>query len=1213
MTAEEALALLDTVLQGQKLRDVQEQVFRYAWQGWTYPAIANHLGYDTGHIRDVGAQLWQQITQATGEKVSKNNVQAVLRRLEVQRQSATDLLTSPLSTHQGLDESETSIAAVPPKTEVPTVINRQHWGEAIDVSIFYGRGEELDLLEQWITKDCCRLVAILGMGGMGKTALSVKLAQQVQDQFEFLIWRSLRNAPPIEDLLSALLQVLSERQETLLPSDLNGQLSRLIDYLRSKRCLLVLDNAETVLHQFGYRDLFKRIGETHHQSCLVLTSREKPRELGVLEGETLPVRSLQLTGLQPTEAREIFRAKGRFSGSEQEWNSLIQHYAGNPLALKMVASGIQELLDGSISECLTLIETGTFVFADIRDLLAQQFNRLSDLEKEVMYWLAIEREPISLSALREDLLSPVSRQKLPETLRSLRQRSLIEKTALGFTQQPVVMEYTIAQLIEQVCAEITTKEIAIFNRHALMKATAKDYVRDTQTRLILKPTLDKLLTNSSKSRIEEHLNQILLILRSHSVTQHHRVLFLEPGYAGGNIINLLCQLQTDLGGYDFSHLTVWQAHLTGYTLRQVNFTNSDLTKSVFTEVFGVVLAVAFSPDGSLLATGDAHGEIHVWRVIDSKPLFTCKGHTGWVLSVAFSPDGRTLASGGTDYTVKLWNVNTGECDGTLHGHHDFVRSVAFSPDGRALASGSEDKTVRLWNVGTGECDKILQGHSDRVLSIAFGLDGRTLASGSFDRTIKLWDVVRGECYKTLQGHTFWVYAIALSSDGRTLVSGSFDRTVKIWDTSTGQCLQTLRGHTNFILSVALNQEDRIAASAGFDQVVKLWDVGTGECLQTLHGHTNQIWSVAFSPEGHSIASSSFDRTVKLWDVRAGQCLQTLRGHTNEVHSVAFSPKGQTLISGSDDRTVRVWDVGTGECLQTLQGHTNQIRSVAFSPEGQILASGSFDRTIKLWNIRTGQCLKTLEGHLGQVWTVAFNSGCDLLASAGGDQTVRVWDISTGRCLQTLRGHSGAVWFVAFCPDSKMLASASEDRTVKLWDVSTGQCLQTLQGHADAVWSVAFCSTSDILASGSSDNTVKLWNVRTGQCLRTFQGHTSWVFSVAFAAQSSVDSSLDSEYGYLASGSLDRTVKIWDVRTGQCLKTLQGHTNQVSSVAFSSDGQILASSSTDETIELWDVRSGTCLKTLRSSRPYEGMNITSVTGLTEAQKSTLKALGAIECV
>ncbi|NJR76485.1 MAG: NACHT domain-containing protein, partial [Scytonema sp. CRU_2_7] len=343
----------------------------------------------------------------------------------------------------------------------------QDWGEAPDVSIFYGRQEEILTVKRWVTQENCRLVTLLGMGGIGKTTLCVKLVQQILEMQDFasVIWRSLRNAPPVEDILAELIQFLSAQQETNLPTQLNGRISLLLKYLRSSRCLMILDNAESILQAGdrtgryragceGYGQLLQCVGETSHQSCLILTSREKPQGLAKYEGDSLPVRSLQLTGLLETEGRELFNVKGKFTASEDQWQVLISRYGGNPLALKIVASSIRDFFDGNVSQFLEISQQGTFIFDDIRDLLDQQFHRLTALEREVMYWLAINRERVSLKELQADFVANVPLHELLESLSSLQRRSLIEKSAGGFTQQPVVMEYVSNRLMEQVCEEI---------------------------------------------------------------------------------------------------------------------------------------------------------------------------------------------------------------------------------------------------------------------------------------------------------------------------------------------------------------------------------------------------------------------------------------------------------------------------------------------------------------------------------------------------------------------------------------------------------------------------------------------------------------------------------------------------------------------------------------------------------------------------------------
>jgi hypothetical protein len=518
------------------------------------PLVKNGKGMVPG---TVGISTWKRFL--AGEPVKPTNFKAFCQVLGLNWEEVVDADTVIRPQSGNAYEEATIIQhshreaagdnLIPnPKSQIP---NRADWGEAMDVSVFYGRTEELATLKQWIVQDKCRLVGLLGMGGMGKTALSVKFAQQVQHEFNSVIWRSLQNAPPVNDILATLIQILSNQQETPanLPESTSLRITRLIEYLRSSRCLLILDNAESILQagavagQYrpgyeGYGEFIKRLGQTSHRSCLILTSCEKPQELAALEGETLPVRSLELTGLHEEEARAIFQSKGDFSGSQEEWHQVIQHYAGNPLALNLVAVATLEVFGNSISPLTKYLKAGSCPFDDTGQLLERQFHRLTALEKEVMYWLAINREPIFLSKLREDIISAVNQQQLPNTLKSLRRKLLIQITQDLFTLKPVIMGYVTKRFIAKVCHEIETEKISLLNSHALLKPQAKESVRNTQIYFIVQPIKDRLLHNlKGKSNVENQLNKII----SHWQANYPQM----PGYIADNVANLLQQLNAE--------------------------------------------------------------------------------------------------------------------------------------------------------------------------------------------------------------------------------------------------------------------------------------------------------------------------------------------------------------------------------------------------------------------------------------------------------------------------------------------------------------------------------------------------------------------------------------------------------------------------------------------------------------------------------------------
>jgi WD40 repeat protein len=1210
MTADEALALLDTLLQEQSLRDLQERVFRYTWEGWTYPRIAERVGYDTGYIRDVGYELWRQLTIACGEPVTKSNLQAVLRRHRDRLPRAAVTKVIPAS---------------PPNRDC-------YWGERIDISSVIGRENELQQLERWLGVNSqgdlvgmpCRLISIVGMGGMGKTSLAAKIAQKLAAStpaFERIIWQSLRNAPPLDKILWQLMAILADRQQPESVDTVDAQISQLMAYLRATRCLLVFDNFESILaphparsaasqQHSGYRDgyvgyseLLRRIATEHHASCLLITSREKPSTLMLLEGDSTAVCTLDLHGLNPIEVQTIGTANGCHPADASDWQHFQQSYAGNPLAIKIAATTIRDLFNGSVSEFLA---QGIILGDEIEDLLAQQFDRLSPIEQQVLYWLAIDREVVSISQLLADFIPSGFRSQILGALQSLARQSTIEKSSGGFTLQPVVMEYVTAKFIDLVCTEINSLNVGILNSHTLIQAQTKDYIRESQIRTILAPLIQQLMGKlRSKSEIKNQLDRLLVKLRTEFAG--------TKGYAGGNLINLYHHLAINLNGYDFSGLCIWQAYLLNVDLHDINFANTDLAKSVFTQTFGSLHSLAFSPDGNCLACGDFDGDIRLWDTHTHQLQSILKGHTNWVQTVAYSPVRSLLASGSFDCTVKLWDLNTGECWRTFAEHTQGVYSVAFSPNGQILASGSDDCTVKLWDVNSGECLTSLQHEANPthdIKSVAFSPDGRIIASGGSDRTIQLWHIQdsNGTYWQTLAGHQSWVWSVAFSPDGKFLASGSDDTTAKLWNLATGECLHTFVGHSDELRSIAFSHDGRTLVSSSKDRTIGLWDVRSGQRVKTLIGHEKWIWAMAFDPRDRVIASGGEDRTIRLWSLESGQCLKVIQGYSNTLFSIAVVPASESnltnspvlLAGGYFDRLVRLWQIDTGE-FTSFTGHTDAIRAIAISPDGRYLAGGggSADPTIKLWNVRDGRCYGNLSGHTNEVWSIAFSADGRMLASGGTDRTIRIWSPQTGECLQILTGHMHWVMSVAFS-SPEILVSAGFDRMINFWDLQTGECLRTWQ-VGQSICSIAFNPSGDLLASGSIERTVGLWDVATGVCLQTLLGHTHFVWSVAFSPDGRL----------LASGSFDRTVRIWDLHTGRCLKVLEGHESGVFSVAFiSPDGQLLASSSADATIRIWDIATGECVKILRSPRPYEGMNIRGSQGLTAAQQENLTALGAI---
>lgn len=1119
------------------------------------------------------------------------------------------------------------------------------FGESPDVSMFYGRQQELNQLMQWLHLDqdaqtqesrepAKRLIGIFGMGGMGKTSLVTKLLHEVIQQqqnssepFRYIIWRSLRNAPSFESILGDWLGILSAQQE-IQPS-----LPKLLQYLQKERCLLVLDNFETILdrgivgfYRQGYEaygELLRLIGETSHRSSLIITSREKANEFNVLEGEDLPVCSLAIQGSDQASLG-LLQSKG-IKGTSEQAKILGDRYGNSPLAIKIIAATIRDLFDGEIA---LFLKEDAILFSGIRRLLDQQFTRLSELEQAIMFWLAINREWTDVETLCTDLLPNVSRAKVLEAIASLYWRNLIEKSfenSLGiYTQQPMLMEYVVERFTEQASTELLERHpLGLLHHYAFLKTTVKEHIRHSQSHLIVEPIVRQLQVRlGSHSAIAQHLKSILNQIRPQNLTPDHQPI---PSYAAGNLINLLCHLKQDLTGCNFAGLAIWHAYAPNVPMPKTSFAYAEFQHTQLTETFGAVFAVAYSPDGKLFATGELSGYVRLWRISDGQLLWAVRGSLSWIRTVAFAPDGQTLAIGTGEHLVAFFEVATGRALQTLSGHTDQIHAIAFHPQQPILASACGDQTLRLWDVQKAECLHILSGHTDQVQSVCWNYAGDLLISGSSDRTVRIWqlDPQGNEApilaqtinQETHTGHSDQVFGVHFHPDGEIFASGSADNTVKIWQLSRNftqkrspkssqntfiKLLHTLKGHTAHLLFVQFSPDGEMLATASSDMTIRLWDAATGALCKTLKAHANWVRAVQFSPDGRTMLSGCSDYTIRLWDWRSGLVLRTWMGYSNWIWGAKFSHDRKTIACAGGDQTLRLWDVATGKCVQTIGGHTTWILAVVLDSQRDLVATGSGDTTVRLWQASTGKQLKILQGHKSQVLSVQFSPTDAILASSSSDYAIHLWEVPEGKLLRVLHGHQDWIRSISFSNDGLWLASAGQDAVVKLWNVYTGECIHTLSEFETWVWGVVFHPNGELLAIASA-NRITIWSMKTRELIKTYSARSKWIRSIDISADGK----------WLVAGDQDRLIHLWNLKTDELVHSLHGHQDQVLSVQFSQDSRYIVSGSADETAKIWDVHNGKCLNTFKAEGIYEGMDLTGVKGLTNEAIAMLQSLGAMK--
>lgn len=332
------------------------------------------------------------------------------------------------------------------------------WDSAPDIETFYDREQELEQLRSWIMDDRSRLIVLYGMGGIGKTSLAVKAAQQLEKEFEVLIWRSLKHTPTLAELLAGIEDFINPGYGSSLKTTIDESITKLITHLKERRCLLILDDLESILEaeeiagqyrqeHSQYSELVKRIASETHQSCLVIVSNEKITDVVALE--STKVHSLAVEG-STAIAKQILASQGL--ESSDSWDQVITNYGGHPLGLKIVITMIKDLYDGRVEDFLN--GTNATAYFDFHFLMDQQFNRLSLLEKKLMYTLTVLHRPISIAELYEDDWLNLTQSELIEVMSSLQRRAILERNHSNFNLQPMVWRHTVEQIIQEIGSEI---------------------------------------------------------------------------------------------------------------------------------------------------------------------------------------------------------------------------------------------------------------------------------------------------------------------------------------------------------------------------------------------------------------------------------------------------------------------------------------------------------------------------------------------------------------------------------------------------------------------------------------------------------------------------------------------------------------------------------------------------------------------------------------
>ncbi|HET6252005.1 MAG TPA: hypothetical protein VFE47_30245 [Tepidisphaeraceae bacterium] len=530
------------------------------------------------------------------------------------------------------------------------------------------------------------------------------------------------------------------------------------------------------------------------------------------------------------------------------------------------------------------------------------------------------------------------------------------------------------------------------------------------------------------------------------------------------------------------------------------------------------LAIAFSPDGHLLATGDGQKILRLWDPLTGRLLHERAGHEGAIMSVAFSPDGATLATGSADGTVRLWKTDGNDPPRLIQPtNHKYVQAVAFSPDGTLLASGGYDNTLHLWDSHTGQSKAdIPLKHAVRC--IRFFPGGNRIAVVS--DAIQIIDVESAKVIRSLPSDGV---VVAISADGSRLLAETVGKGLSIWNTDTWQVEQTLAGHDGAQISAAsfIASSSTRAVTAGWDKSVRVWDLAKSKEVQNIAPHEGWVLAAALSPDGRRLVTSGYDRIapMKLWDLDAKP--PQLHGEARDL-----SPDGRcALVSGGDDK-LHVVDLATGTDLRILPDSKNTSSLTVFRHGISQVYATSAQRTAREWEVSSGS-LVSRPRDTGQWLARSPDGRYSLFDEKGGlvlhddDANRQVWRKNFEQYVQS----------AAFSGDGRVIAAWSEDASpdILVIDAARGNKLNLFTSDTDyQTRDAALSRDGQLLLSTSATDIIEVRNTRTGESVRTFSTHGTPIGHVAIAPDAT----------WIAGCGEDATIWLWDTASGREIRSFR---------------------------------------------------------------------------
>lgn len=1043
------------------------------------------------------------------------------------------------------------------------------------------RREVADLAYHLLRPGAC--VLLMGLPGIGKTNLAQAAVYTLLPHFTAIYWVDLRLNYALDDLNRLL------RMGQRVPREPADQIRDILRILAEQRILLVLDHCEQLLNDA--RTAFRPEYEAYQQLLEIFLARDHQSGILVISNTTLPgldaMRRYQvsvwvqiLEGIDAAAIAEMWALEG-IALDERQVAQIYSTTSGHPVLLHALRNRALPQAEATASAL-----AGSWRV--LQDYLKNQLAQMDDAAQKLLFWLVILRDWVTLADLA--LLFERSQPHRPaqHALERLNSSFLIEVSEDRLRLKQFALDFFNEQLLQVLEEEFLSERLNIAADCGIVLASAPAWIQAEQRNHLLRPLYARLLRQLGSQNLVRHLRALL----RHEAAQ-------RASYLGANLLHLLDQAQ-GLAGVDASQVYLAEADLRT-NLHDARFAGAVFDQCIFHERHNVLLRMALHPQRNLLAASSNDGWVHLWRLHPFTKLWGQNISYSWLRGLAFTAHGDLLSSR-TDESLANCNLESGQPQSLsipfTHGEV-FVLTTWQG----LVGIGGASTTFALWDWQAQRClwEAANTPAAGWCYAAAFSPDGALIAIGGEDGSVVLRTTHDGREVLRIETQMRILRSLAfVPSDGR-LICGGGDHDLVIVDLADGR-MTALRGHLSTVHSLSLAPDGLHFASGDGDGMIYIWRLADLTCVQVLEAHQGWVRDLIYIHPG-LLASSGNDRALRLWSLPEGRLLTQSIGQMHGVRRIALSPDGQQLASAGEQPAVHLWSLPAEQPPRTLHSADQSwARWLEFSPDERQLAV-AHQEDLLLYDLASGDMQHRLRGHEEYVACAAYAPDGRWLVSTGEDSSLRKWDARRGVLLaHRAAAHSRWIWRVRVLPDGERLLTLGADGLLAAWDADLNR-LDQQQAHAASAWGLALHPDGTLIATSSSlpQEGIRLWRI---------QGpHLESLLTLPMPHQRDVEALAFSPDGrYLAAGSFDASISLWEVATQTLLHLLHGHEDKIYDLRWNGAG--LFSASVDGTIRRWDAASGAVTQVLRPQRAYEGMRIGQVQGLPPGMAFQLAQLGAL---